>query len=636
MNNKRSLQLLLLLQNGETISSGELAQRIGVSDRTVRNELNELRKALEKEGAHLVSSTKTGFFLNIHDEDRFNRYMRSLQKQEGIPTSSEERIQYLLEFLLANADMYVLLDDLSDQLYVSRTTLTKDLKEVRQLLERYNLKLVNRPYYGIKVEGKEFDLRLCLADYTIKRVGYQADKQKEKLEEITNCIEEGLEGSRLQISDVSYQNLIIHIYVVLERLASAETAVIEKSQLADIQQFSEYPYAKRIVSALEKQYHIQIPEDETAYIAIHLASKRIIENDRAENVYIEPEILEIVDKMLKEVETVYSISFRNDLELRMMLATHLIPLSVRLSYDMNLDNPLLKEIKSRYTLAYMMALTAGDVLKKHYHKEITEDEVGYFALHFNLALERRRSQITKKNILVVCSTGRGSAKLLSYRIKDVFNKYLDRIETCDVLNVKNYDLTGIDYIFTTVPINVKLERPIVEIQYFLDENDYSLIRKTLNSSASSIARFFRKELFIENLDALTKEEAIRMMVDQTGGLINDHDAFYESIISREELGSTDFGNLIAIPHAGKIFTKETFVTIAILNRAILWSKEKVQFIFLLALGHEDAGKMEAFSSITSRLLFNHEYIRELIRKPKFENLMKILEMIEEEKNEEKL
>lgn len=49
-------------------------------------------------------------------------------------------------------------------------------------------------------------------------------------------------------------------------------------------------------------------------------------------------------------------------------------------------------------MAYNLAVVASEELRKHYNKEIKEDEIGYFALHFNLALERKTVNKIRKYI----------------------------------------------------------------------------------------------------------------------------------------------------------------------------------------------------------------------------------------------
>ena len=53
--------------------------------------------------------------------------------------------QDILTYLIT-ADEYVKADDMADHLYLSKSTLTKGLNQIRQILGAYSLKLVVRPH----------------------------------------------------------------------------------------------------------------------------------------------------------------------------------------------------------------------------------------------------------------------------------------------------------------------------------------------------------------------------------------------------------------------------------------------------------------------------------------------------------
>lgn len=75
---------------------------------------------------------------------------------------------------------------------------------------------------------------------------------------------------------------------------------------------------------------------------------------------------------------------------------------------MKLKNPLLKDIKARFPMAYAIALHSSSILTERYGHELKDDEVGYLALAFALAIERQNTELPKKNILIVCASGKGS------------------------------------------------------------------------------------------------------------------------------------------------------------------------------------------------------------------------------------
>ena len=125
--------------------------------------------------------------------------------------------------------------------------------------------------------------------------------------------------------------------------------------------------AEEILGKIKEKFHVEFPDSEIEYIAIHLEGKKMVINstlmeENEGNLIINQEISDLVDSMLSAVYDAFKFDFRNDLELRMSLSQHVVPLVVRLEHDMKLTNPLLKDIKERYSLAYTMATTACVIL----------------------------------------------------------------------------------------------------------------------------------------------------------------------------------------------------------------------------------------------------------------------------------
>lgn len=632
-NTKQKILLEKLIEEKDYVTSETLGSLLEVSSRTIRNDLKKMEDTLIDNGAEIISKPKHGICLKINNNEKFYKFYNGLdiKNKEEVPSTSEERIQYLLEYLLAR-DTYVKLDDLSERLYISKTTLSQDLKTVRELLKEYNITLVQKPNYGIKIEGQEFDLRMCIANSIIAKLNKNRLEDRnytDYIRRIASILQRNFEGINYNITDISFENLIVHIYIAIERIKEGCYVPLDKSQLKNIQNEDVYDIAKKIVLEIENEFSIKIPECEVGYIVIHLASKKMVDFGNDKNIVIDDKINRIMTNMLEKVYEAYKIDFSDDLDLRMALALHLVPFEVRAKYDMTLKNPLIKEIKSRFTLAYNIGVSACEVLRECYNKDIQEDEIGYFALHFNLALERKKNNIQKKNILIVCGTGRGTAQLLVYKFREEFGKYLQEIYTCDTLSIKKMDFSKIDYVITTVPIKDSIPVPILQIKYFLEDKDINIIKKVLNGEKSeSIEKYFDKRLFLTDIEFETKEEVLKYMVKKIKDVKNVPNNFYSYVKKRENLATTEFGNLIAIPHPSKAISDETFICIAILNKPIIWEKKKVQLVYLLSIGNGLNKNLQVMYKVSSKILMNQEYVKKIIKQKDYNETIKLLSDVE--------
>ena len=142
----RWLQLMLLMPEDEFITYKALSEHLGISVRTVYDDITRLNQMMRTHGAQLVAKPHHGVMLDVTDRSLFLRFMDSLGG-DGTPygETSEMRVSRIIRELL-QGDAACRIDDLSDMLHVSRSTLKKDLKGVRTLLRAYGLELAHQPW----------------------------------------------------------------------------------------------------------------------------------------------------------------------------------------------------------------------------------------------------------------------------------------------------------------------------------------------------------------------------------------------------------------------------------------------------------------------------------------------------------
>ena len=614
--NNRMKELVELISINKYKTAEELSKKLNVSTKTVRTEIKNLNSLLIKSGAEIVSKSGYGYILKINNKELFSKFDFP-NKKNIIPDTSKSRIQYIIEYLI-NIKEYVKVEDLSKILFTSPKTLAKDIKEAEKILNSYNIKLERKPYYGIKLKGEEFDIRLCIADYVEKKTnGIEHIKivDKNELKKIATIIMETLKKENFNISDVAFQNLIIHIQIALKRIENNCYVPVEEKKLREYISEKEFQIAKKCTYNLEKIFK----------------ENKIDEK----NFIIDQEISNIVNEMLKKIYGAFKFDFSKDLELRIALAQHLMPLRIRVRFDMKMKNPMLDKIKERFSLAYAMAKYASTTFYEYYNKNLSEDEVGYIALNLALALERQRKDINKKTVLLVCSSGKGSAELLAYTYKEAFGEYIEELITCSVYDLESMDFSKIDYVFTTVPINIKVPIPIQEVEYFLEESNIRDIKKIFTvEEKDNFLKYYDNDLFLSNICLKTKEEILKYMVNHIKKYKIIPNNFLSSIKKREKLGITEFGNKIAMPHPDKTLTEESFVCVGILENPIIWEKKEVQVVFLVSVSKKTDKKLKYFYKVTAKFLLNKKNIEKLIKSRKYEDLILMLKNIEEKMEDE--
>lgn len=625
----RQKQILSFLKEDEYVTTSYIAQELDLSDKTIRNELKLIGEILA-DVVEIETKPRFGVTLLVLDSVGYEEIVGKKRKQD-IPENPKQRVEFICEYLLAH-DEYIKIEDLAEILYLSPGSISQDLKMVREILSKYNLEIVQKPKYGIKIKGSEKDRRFCISHL------YQNEDNmvdKEELSNIGLCLERVFDRYHYVMSDFAFNNLVVHLYITVKRVEEGNFIPVDDERLKELKKEKEFSLAKDIVQEISLLYDMEIPESECCYISMHLLGKKTIIAENELNTVVDEAMNEIVDNMLSVADEEFNTKLSDDLDLRLSLALHLIPMKNRLHYDMVMRNPLLEEIKTHYMFAFMVATSACSVISEIFKRDMPEDEIGYVALHINLALEKKGEANRKKNIVMVCSTGRGTAELLEHQYRNKFGPYINKLITCDCQNVSKVDFTDIDFVISTVPINIPVPVPVVRVKCFLQDNDVKSIKKQLNKyGIVSIEKYFDNRLFFVNVPAKTREEVIEYMTMRIATVKKVPRNFKELVLLREKKAITEFGNMIAIPHPYKTCTDETFAAIAILKNPIIWDKKQVQVVFMVSIAKNENKSLQLFYEVTSRMLMSKQYIRLLIQEKKYSTLMDIFRTIEKEKEAE--
>lgn len=642
MYTKRQREILsLLLKNKEPITAEWIGKELGVSDRTIRTEMKELQKQSPLLGFTLTSIRSKGYLLEMKDKALFEGVFYESEKEASVLTpinltDQNSRVIYLLKRFLLESEP-IKLESLEDELFVSKPKIQSDLKIVRKFLDQYSLRLVTRPHYGTKVEGEEYRKRLCFSHYLFSRNETLTfdnsstplvDKKLIKL--IRKIIINKVTDYKLVISDFSLENLATHLAFACMRLE--EGFVMENLQEDEIAEHPvEWEVAEKIAKEIECSTKLRFPVSEIHYITVHLIGTKLIpaenkiENSRESN----DEVDRIIDVMLHTLEKEMNWNFFEDTDFIQALTLHIKPAIHRLRYKMNIRNPLLKEIKVKYPSAFGAAALVSKCIERELSLKVNEHEIAYIALHIGVALERLKVKNKKvKEAILVCASGEGSAKLLYYQLKSVFKDELNIVATLNYYQLEQYDISSVDFIVSTIPIEKELGIPIHVVHTFLEEKHIKEIKGSFASSIKVEEKTFLDEsrIFIHK-DFQDKESVIRFMCKELykQGLVRRD--YVQIVLEREALAPTAFGNLVAIPHPLTPETTDTFWTVCTLKRPIAWyDKQMVQFICLLNIKKGPKGDLDQMYKKIVDLFADNVVVRKLINSNSAKEIMNILSL----------
>ena len=501
--------LTVMLETDQKIPVKTLAEKAGISKRTVQRELEYLGSSLKPYHLTFQSKTGIGVWLEGSEEDK-GLLLKTLEEDtRPDPTNPSSRRERLILEILRDKELQKLYY-YSEMFGVSEATISSDLEQIEPWFLAHGMKIIRRMGSGIYLEGDEKSYRQAVRDFInehidtgMLKMAYEDDgavmlkkirdrKGKgiynilddEILKKVIDCIQNIQDPRIRNMTENSYTGLILHVTIAVNRILKGEIIEGNCEFLSELRQEEEYALAERVSQHLQEQFGVLIPEIETAYICLHLkgAKKQSAEGDVRPQAFSmeEEELMELLHDMVVAFDQPMSYALFQDEEFVQGLMAHLQPTLVRLLHGMHIQNPVLEQIQTDYSEIYEKCEQVAKVIEQRIQKPVPDTEIGFLAIHFGAAMVRleSRDQVRRKVYAgIVCASGIGISRLMMTKIA---RSYRDRVElkAYGRNDITPYVLEKNDFLISSIP----LEQPDADILYvnpFLPENDMKAIEERI-------------------------------------------------------------------------------------------------------------------------------------------------------------
>lgn len=200
--------------------------------------------------------------------------------------------------------------------------------------------------------------------------------------------------AKLEFAKKFKDNVIItlsdHLYVAIKRCREGMT--ISNPLLWDIKNFYEIEYdiGLRALELIKNKFHIQLPDDEAGFIALHIVNVELDE-DNMDHIFQ-------VTKVIQEIMTIVKYHFHAEFDTSNVyyyrFITHLKFFALRLLKDNQFnedeENELLDVVKDKYCTSYECVLKIKDFLEKKYNYTLQEDEIVYLTIHVHRVVHKTK------------------------------------------------------------------------------------------------------------------------------------------------------------------------------------------------------------------------------------------------------
>ncbi|MGX7205250.1 BglG family transcription antiterminator [Enterococcus pingfangensis] len=483
--NREQGLLLLLAKRHDYVTSEELAEHLGTSQKTI---YRLIKKINETHGEGLIQSEKgRGYKLN------YEKYISqtNFQPSQRSQYSPQERRNRVMEELLLSSPNPKNVYDLFEEYYVGESVIFGDEQIIAEYLQRYELKL-ERKQRTLAVLGKEANLRRAISDLIQMHNIVEIDDLKNNSELNFNNYDVLFILDQIKLIEkqlgmtIPYPyniNIFSHLYILISRLRKVqqlpneERGLLSKSEQERLQQDTTlYQVSKAAIQNVEQYLHRELPESEIYYLYQYLTSSRM-QGSLSKVTKFSPKVAEITNVYLDGMSQRLNIPIKGD-SIFLDLANHIKPMINRLNNGIHVKNSLLDQIKMTYEVIFTDVTQVSDEVSQRFDlPKIGEDENGFISLYFARIIETNQLPI---RTVIMCTTGVGTSELLRVKVEKKFPE-LEIVDVIASRDAKRFmeRYPGIDLILTTVNVSDAIQVPSLLVSAMFTKDDQNRLQKKI-------------------------------------------------------------------------------------------------------------------------------------------------------------
>lgn len=535
MTNRMLDILKILLDNNGKSSYKNLSETVFINERTIRYDIEKINQLLSENNFIEIEKRGKGELV-YPDLTMLTNVISFFQKNLSTDEIKDEIILFKTLF-----QEKLNLNNLCDELDVSRTTIKNIIRMIREELEKYDLKLETEIQKGLILVGEENNIRTAQLKFLNKYFNYFSSNNSEYIKNLLDQIflQEFKEKSKsfidnlmkekdVLIADEPYLTFQNYICIMIWRLKNNKTLTkIENENF--FKRTSEYLQIKNNIDLLEESFNIFISDIEILRLTdLYLGCHNYCNENNFYNFWIEIDVL--AKKIIENFSINMEIDLTKDKDLLYGIINHLKPTIHRLKNKISLENSILDEFLKNYKPIFEATKKSVYPLEEFIGIQITADEIAFLGTHFKSAIDKNFS--LEKKVLIVCGFGYGTSKLLAQQLKNAYSVFVKDI--IPIYKLEEYDLDEIDLIITTLQLENSYSKPLVQVNTILSSIDKINLEKAGLQEQQKKVRFTNLLKIIEKNTLITDLTILKKDLKEFMGdlLIDDTN---KNILSLSEL-----------------------------------------------------------------------------------------------------
>ena len=589
-NDNRICKILQILEHKRSASLDYLEKKLDVSTKSIKNDIKELNEIFD--GNALIQLKLGKYKLYVIEQDEFEKIKENLYLHDDFFNSPKKRMAYVIKKLM-NSEKPVLTEDLAYEMSIGRTTLVGDLKKARELLSKYNIKIVGKTNTGLVLQGEEIDIRIFVIENLYEEIYKDHDLDYDVQETLNKIFTE------MNLDSSTKSQIKKFLTVLIDRLVNGHPISMLNETYEDLIYTKQIKIANDISDRLEELFGLTIPDNERVFMTLPIVGMRTpMDIDRVKNLEITDEVINLVLDIIELIRLEMDITITPG-NLLDEFTYHISFMLNRLKYGIKIKNPVLDEIKEKYMVPYKLAEIAKMLIEDRTKKKVSKDELGFLAVYFSVFISENTYEQNKIcSIAIICGTGKITARLIAAQLRKIVD--IDtKLDMFSDSQVNKEILDEYDLVLSTIKFECDTSTPIIHLKEIFDENQLKnkieSVRYTekldipmLQGMESLVLSLLDEEKFFILDRNKSYTENVDFMIDNLyeAGYVDE--GFKERIHIRESKSTMVFDQNIALPHAINYETEKIVFAIGVFSDEEKNKKsDDLKVVFLLAIPDSD-------------------------------------------------
>lgn len=516
MVNRSQRILLELMEATGPLTSQYLAEHVGVSARTIKATMPQVAKMLSENGARLESRRNRGYSITVMDNEAYTAFFGSIRtKAIHIAMAGYDdttRILHICRKLVA-APAGAKIDEICEDLCLSRSAVRKPLRQARAFCESFHLKITSSPGGGICVYGEERMVRLAMVEFfeihfhkfspdeTDREYDRWIGCDYQERQDIRHVFLKVLRESGVSMRDSATQRMAMYFIIARNRVRAGLGIVLPAVWISEVKSTPYYDVARDIIAALDAEFEdFSFDEAETAFLAIWIMQNKDV--SLASNLdellpHLAPGIRNAAQEITEQVSERTGIDFKRFERSFELLEHTLVPIYVAWHYDMDgcrrfdyeterrcLRSPLAVYLGNEFISAVRDVLGCSCSLS---------DTLLFSAMVMGL-LEQVHFPLKPLRLLITSGVGPEYARIEGENLMRRFPSMIESVHACELYEIRGFDERDYDAVLTDVnSYGYNYSYPHAELGLVRSTADYGTVYDTILINAFDLDHMLPSE-----------------------------------------------------------------------------------------------------------------------------------------------